>query len=475
MKLSKIISLTAVLLYTATFTSCVKDEVDEPPAFGTDPAITVNKTIAQLKALYTGTFMQIDSNYVIKGVVVGDDHSGNFYKSIVIQDSTGGINIQLDQSGFYTSYKVGRNVFVKCRGLVLGDYNGLVQLGGYIDNSSPTPAVGRIPQSLISNHLIGGAWNQPYATKIVYNFSTDLSNTADQNKLVRLEGVHFADPCLTWADLVGQTSGNRDLIDAYGNTVTVRTSNFASFAAQLIPGSTGDVIGVFQIYGSTKQLVIREVSDVIMAPAACNTGPVGTGGLMSIAGVRALFSGGNGNVFVAGTKVRGTVISDRSTANLNSYNMILQDGTGGIMVRFLATNTLNLNDSVEIDLSGDSLISYQQGIEINKVPNANATVLGSGSVSPNVVTATYVLSHVTSLESTLIKINGATLSGGTGGTFSGSVNVNDGTGAVIMYTRSGATFATTPYPASVTVSVIGYISNFNGTPEIVIRDVSDIQ
>ncbi len=468
MKLTKILMMGTVLLYLAAFTSCVKDEVDEPPVNGSDPVLIVNKSIAGLKSIYNGTIMRIDSNWVIKGVVIGDDHSGNFYKSIVIQDETGAINIQIDQSSFYTSYKVGRNVFVNCRGLFIGDYNGLIQLGGYNDNGS----VGRIPSSLVSRHLIGGMWNQPYATKVVYNFDSLNMNT-DQNKLVRLVGVHFATPCMTWADVAFETSGNRDLLDAYGNTVIVRTSNFATFASQLIPGSIGDVIGVFQIYNNDKQLVIRELTDVVMAPTNCNTGPVGTGGLMSIGAVRSLYSGA-GNIFAAGTKIRGTVISDRIGNNTNSQNIILQDASGGLIVRFTTPHSFNQNDSIEIDLSGDSLITYQQGIEINYASTAAASLLGTSSLAPNTVTSTYVLSHLSSLESTLIKITGATLTGGTGGTYNGSVNVNDGTGSVIMFTRSSATFSSTVYPTG-TVSVTGYISNYYGTPEIIIRNTADVQ
>jgi hypothetical protein len=43
-----------------------------------------------------------------------------------------------------------------------------------------------------------------------------------------------------------------------------------------------------------------------------------------------------------------------------------------------------------------------------------------------------------------------------------------------MFTRSSATFSATPYPAGV-VSVTGYLSGFNGLPEINIRNTTDVQ
>ena len=190
---------------------------------------------------------------------------------------------------------------------------------------------------------------------------------------------------------------------------------------------------------------------------------------MSIADLRTAFHTIGTGVIVAGTKIRGTVISDSATANINFQNLILQDGHSGIIVRFLAANTVQMNDSIEIDISGDSLITYQSGLELSEVPIASVTHLGTGSVTPNVVTASYVLANLATLESTLIKTIGATLSGGTSGTYKASVNVNDATGSYIMYTRTAATFSGTTYPTG-TVSVTGFLSNFNGIPELILRD-----
>src|SRR6185369_14589401 len=212
-----------------------------------------------------------------------------------------------------------------------------------------------------------------------------------------------------------------------------------------------------------------------MTGGRCGSAQIGTGTLMSISALRAAYNSIGTGVIVPGTKIRGTVISDKSTNNINSFNLILQDGLSGIIVRFNATNTFNLNDSIEIDISNDSLVTFQSGVEVNYVANASATLLGTGTVTPRVVTSAYVLANLSTLESTLIKTTGATLSGGTGGNYNGSVNVNDGTGSYILYTRSGATFSGSPYPTG-TVSVTGFLSNFNGVPESILRNPAiDIQ
>src|SRR5687768_12618275 len=106
--------------------SC-RTEMDAPPDF-IEPDIASNTTIKSLKARHSmGALEQITEDLVIEGIVVADDRTGNFYKSIVIQDGTGGITLHLDDYHLYTAFTEGRKLFIKMKGLYLGDYNGLIQ------------------------------------------------------------------------------------------------------------------------------------------------------------------------------------------------------------------------------------------------------------------------------------------------------------------------------------------------------------
>jgi hypothetical protein len=161
-----------LLLMTLAFTlvtSCRKDDFDEPPMNGEDPNLNVNITIDSLKKYYQGNILKIDSNWIIAGVVTADDKSGNFYKTIVLEDNTAGISIRLDLSNYNVDYPIGRRVFVKLKGLYMGDYGDLIQLGGWVDSTGTTPSVEPIPMSLVSDYLIGGSYNlnpQPASVNI---------------------------------------------------------------------------------------------------------------------------------------------------------------------------------------------------------------------------------------------------------------------------------------------------------------------
>ncbi|MEO0006478.1 MAG: hypothetical protein RJA20_674, partial [Bacteroidota bacterium] len=82
-------SLLAVLMLTFTLNSCVKTEFDQPPVGGDGKDIPTNATISQLKSLHEvdGAYDLINQDLVIGGTVIMDDRTGNYYKTIVIQDS----------------------------------------------------------------------------------------------------------------------------------------------------------------------------------------------------------------------------------------------------------------------------------------------------------------------------------------------------------------------------------------------------
>ena len=143
----------AAVFIVMVILSCNR-KFDEPPGFVT-PDITPNTTIKTLKAMHTlSAYEQITTDIIISGIVVGDDKSGNLYKEICLQDSTGGITVKLDAGNLYAQYPVGRQVFIKCKGLWLSDYGKLIQLSA-IDNSVPgNPASTGIPSALFDNYLV---------------------------------------------------------------------------------------------------------------------------------------------------------------------------------------------------------------------------------------------------------------------------------------------------------------------------------
>jgi len=245
-----------VLLSIFVISSCVDDDYNTPPINIPKANLVANKTIAELKASYAGVLDSIEQEWIIKGIVVANDESGNFYKTLQIQDSTAGIELKLDRSYLNTYFKVGQLIYIKCKGLFLGTYGGLIQLGYKYNND-----IGRIPDVMIDNHIFRDGLPvtppEPFILTI-----PDLA-TVGQSKLsmlVRFNNVSFVEAGQPFSLTTGST--NRNIKDQSGNTIILRTSNYANFASSTMPTGNGGIVGILSKYNNDWQLYIRDLTDL---------------------------------------------------------------------------------------------------------------------------------------------------------------------------------------------------------------------
>ena len=247
--------------------SCVDLEFDEPPTGVFDPNLPVNSSIAELKTLHTiGQHEEIMDDIIISGIVVSDDEAGNFFKQLVIQDETGGIELRIEMTDLHSRYPVGRKVYVKAKGLWLGDYNGLPQLGAGWDQTEASLI--RIPESLVDRFIVPATYGHIVTPEIL---TIDQLTTNDVNTLVRFENVQFvsADAGETWANAILKLAVNREIEDCPRRRIIVRSSGHAEFAGDPTPGGGGSITGILAIFGDDYQLTIRDLEDVMMDGARC--------------------------------------------------------------------------------------------------------------------------------------------------------------------------------------------------------------
>jgi hypothetical protein len=280
MKINLFRFLTTLLIPVAvSFTACVDNDVDNPPPDGANPDIEATMTIDSLKNMFRDTIIDdnaivtITTDEVITGIVTADDQTGNFYKTVVIQDETAGIAIRVDMSDFYTRFPVGRRVFVKLKGLVMGDYANLLQLGGYIDTSDPTePEVAPIPMSLIDTYILRGEYNLTVVPEVATIDDLNADPDYYQNRLIMIEDVEFvdADTGKAYADAILQESVNLNIKNCDGDVILLRSSGFASFASQNVPDGNGNLTAIFSVFDTDAQLIIRDLDDVALDSIRCD-------------------------------------------------------------------------------------------------------------------------------------------------------------------------------------------------------------
>lgn len=450
------------------FNACVDHEFDEPPV-GDLPRLEANATIDDIKALHSlgEDPSLISQSLLIEAVVSADDASGNFFRQIAIQDASGGIILRLNATGIFNDFPVGTKIIVDCEGLYIGDYNGLYQISGSPENG--------IEDLLIDQHVYvteRGLTVEPTVVSIDgLQDATSLSNHLAT--LVTFENVQFIDANteVPYADVVNRQSLNRTLTDCNGNEIIVRTSGYADFANENTPAGNGSLTAVLTVFGSTRQLVLRDLADVTMEGDRCNGGGGSTGGdLMAIEDVRTAFTGG-ATTAPDNKKIRGIVISDGASGNWTGRNLVLQDGTGGIALRFADNQNFSLGEEIEVTISGQELSEYAGLLQVNEVPLSNAVSVGPGtSPEARVTTIGELLTNAENWESTLVRLNSVTLTGA--GTYNGSVTVSDGTNNITMYTRSDASFSGVALPTN-ELDLIAVVSQFND-PQIIIRNLDDV-
>lgn len=145
MKLTKILVL---LVAAAMSVGCYEKYDDVSPAVVYDDGVFASQfpdsrrvTVAELKAMFgtisnTGVnsswantkYLQIEQDIYIKGKVTSDDEQGNIYKSLYVQDHTGGIEVKLT-NGNYLRYRQGQWVYVRLQDLYLGNYRMMLSIG----------------------------------------------------------------------------------------------------------------------------------------------------------------------------------------------------------------------------------------------------------------------------------------------------------------------------------------------------------
>ena len=243
-----------ILLCLGLTISCNKT-YDEPPVIEIPEGTRIS--ISDLKDMFTGSPITLDSNYSINGNITCEETNGNFYKEAYIQDLSGAIKLKLDASG---GLYIGDSVRVSLNGVTMSEYGDLIQL----DNISVDEQIVKIATDRFVT---------PYTTSI-----NNLNIEDDQSRLIKLDSVEFQSTNVTYADAVNLATGERYLNDCNGNSILVRTSGYANFADDTVASGKGSIIGIFTRYGATKQFIIRDITEVNMEGDRCGGSSGGGGG-----------------------------------------------------------------------------------------------------------------------------------------------------------------------------------------------------
>ncbi len=270
----------ALVLGALCLGSCM-DEDWKAPDFGDNPPYGNNEivadkaaqtTIAELKANYASVitsngYKLIEDDLQLHAVVNGNDQGGNLYKQISIQDETGGIIVGINATDLYAFMPVGQKIVINLKGLYIGGYGKMAQLGAEYNGS-----MGRMDQNVWNNNvrLVGDVADNVEMTAKADTIA--FSNTDDKNtlvgRIVKLSNVEISgEGTQTLAPEDGSVRltsncANRDIKGA-GSSIILRTSTYSDFASRPIPTGKVDIYGVCTHYNGTWQILMRTNSDLV--------------------------------------------------------------------------------------------------------------------------------------------------------------------------------------------------------------------
>ncbi len=264
MKAIKFLQLLTLTTLTLTVVSCVQgDEYDVPPtAVQVEPNVTINSSIEAVKEAFIQNYENNDeavytfeNDFVFEGYVVSSDYGGNFYKSLIVQDSpenpTHGIEILVNKTSLFETYEVGRKVYVQLNGLSVTYEDGVFDNPlnstpgrfrlGYLEGND----VDDIPTFLLADHIMRSTESATIVPKVI---TTDDFTQNNVNTFVQVQNMQFAisEMGKTYAgEGSDEFDGFRNLFNCADESEAIlQTSTFADFKSVVIPSEVGNINAV---------------------------------------------------------------------------------------------------------------------------------------------------------------------------------------------------------------------------------------
>lgn len=211
--------------------------------------------ISHLRDLCGEVPYNISDEIVCIGRITSSDKEGNFYRTIVIEDESGAVEVKLGIYNLARQYPVGLTVALRLEGTAIMFNNGVVEVGLPPSSHDSSPRE-MASQEVIDRHIVRSNSVTP-----IQPLHTDIPslNKAQCGRFIRIEHLQYA----PLDDEIADTNDEyHRLTDENDNTLYLQISPYAEFADIDISDSEIDVQGILYL-GSVgaeednKQFIIK--------------------------------------------------------------------------------------------------------------------------------------------------------------------------------------------------------------------------
>ncbi len=193
-----------------------------------------NCKIGELRDLCRNGCVIIENGTVCVGRITSSDSEGNFYRTIVVEDASGGAEIRLGLYNSATQYPVGLMVSLRLGGLAAVVGNGVVQIGLPPQKHDLSPRELET-QAVIDKYIIRSSSVEPTLPTLCEIASLDTSLCG---RFVRIEGLQQASA----EDI--SVEGYIRFADSEERAIFCFISPYADFADSEVPASEVTIQGI---------------------------------------------------------------------------------------------------------------------------------------------------------------------------------------------------------------------------------------
>lgn len=250
---------------TAALLAACHDGPFDPPLPADNP-LPATITIAEVRRLTDGASVTVTNDIAVCGTVTTSDRRYNFYRSLCIESDGAALEFLAGIDRLCVDYPIGCRVTVLLRGLTVGMYRGVLQVGAKSDAGSYYPTTYLASPAAVAAHLV--RWDETLLPVVPTRLHIGDLTLARCGTLVRIDGLRFVPDAESAESSAATWAGTHRFCDASGAEVFSYVRSNADFANVEIPVGEGSLVGILQCEGSGDSarflLKLRDESDFVL-------------------------------------------------------------------------------------------------------------------------------------------------------------------------------------------------------------------
>lgn len=206
-----------------------------------------NTTIAELKRYVGNGAVRIAEPITLRGHITSSDEEKNFYSSFMVEDCSGAVEVMVGYPTLFGLYPEGLEVALTIEGCAARHSRGVLQIGRHSEQAEPYDIDYLESRERVDEVVHSGLWVEPTTAQDI-----DIRDITpnDCGRLVLIDSLKLV--ASTSIDTLTMTlhdavwRGTSLYIDPRGDSLSIYTRDYATFADNKLPHTLRSVTGILE-------------------------------------------------------------------------------------------------------------------------------------------------------------------------------------------------------------------------------------